>query len=113
MHEDSFHNGEDSTLDTPKYAVFKWEDYDEMKIVANGMFASGFEKARIKDAEVIRHQDVFAAPAFFEYAQSIRTAIEILEHLGVPAPDHLQGIADYFMGAGERASKCRTTKLPD
>jgi hypothetical protein len=111
MHEDAFH--EQGDLEPPKYAVFKWEHYREMSIVANGMFAKGFEQMRLKDAEVIRHQDIFAAPALYEYAQSIRTAIEIMEKCGVTPPEHLQSVADYFMAAGERASKCRTTKLPD
>lgn len=112
MHEDAFHEAEDS-LDSPKYAVLKWADFAELSMLANGMYTSKFESLRLKDAEVIRHQDIFAAPALFEYAQSIRTAIEIMEKCGVKPPEHLQSVADYFMSAGERASKCRTTKLPD
>jgi len=112
MHEDAFHEQVEQ-LEPPKYAVLKWPDFARLSLIANGMYADDFERSRLKDAEVIRHQDIFAAPALFEYAQSIRTAIEIMEKCGVTPPEHLQSVADYFMAAGERASKCRTTKLPD
>jgi hypothetical protein len=80
------------------------------------------EPREIEDAVVIRRQDVFAASALFSYANSIRTATEIMEMERAARGgdrtdldemvDRLNEIADYFVGQAELASKS-ASKIPD
>lgn len=95
-----------------KYIVFKRADW---------FGQDGFVPEEIQDAVVIRKQDIFATSALFAYAGAIRTSIEILEDtLKDNDPEYfsilaarLNHISDYFMSAGEEASKHPHRKVPD
>lgn len=101
---------EDRKFEDKKYVVYKVGDVKYLY--------------PIDDAVVIRHQDVFAASAFYAYANSIRTAVEIMEMrvgetklLGVDARaevvGRLNGIADYFIDQAMKAEASERTKIPD
>ena len=112
-----------------KYVVFKRADLDTWltwliseAFTVNEKVLSIFENAplgEIEDAVVIRHQDIFAAPAFFEYAGQIGTFLEIAEayralysvHRTVDL-ENLGTIRDYFHEQGLLAQKS-FHKLPD
>lgn len=96
-----------------KYVVFKsedWSRYVEMDLSPDKP-TPRFPN-QIYDAIVIRRQDIFAAPALFEYAGQIRSCMEILQELEQPVPDQLEGIANYFSEQAELAMKTKS-KLPD
>ncbi len=93
-------------MEDDKYVVFKKEDWDTAYVAG--------DMRPLDDAVVIRRQDIFAAPAFFEYAGQIRTTIEIMKQEGCwfEQNHHLEDIADYFMQQGEEAMRSER-KLPD
>lgn len=73
-------------------------------------------KDEVKDAVVIRLQDVFAESALWTYANEIRAALEILALMEVPS-DHpkivrLHEIADYFQAMSMAAGRA-AKKVPD
>lgn len=93
-------------MENEKYVVFKREEWENRR---------GHIPAEVSDAVVIRMQDMFAPSAFFAYAQSISTTIEIVEELGFPSEvftKRMRATADYFMQAGEEAQKLQR-KIPD
>ena len=101
-----------------KYIVFKREDF-ERYIFPHG--SPPYVDYEVRDAVVIRRQDVFAPPALDAYANLIRAAIDIFVDAGgfVPGVDEeppaiarLSKIADYFH---EQAMAAWDThrKIPD
>lgn len=105
-----------------KYVVFH-RDYYEQWMNEWPEVNPAEEPLPIDDAVVIRLQDVFAAPALYAYAASIRTAIEIMERAraatGTPRAeldgivDRLNDIADYFMEQAVKAERSEKMKIPD
>lgn len=109
-----------------KYITFKRADYDAVMIRnANNMpveLKHVLLQSEVKDAVVIRRQDMFAGPALHAYAASIDVAVRIAMDMAraVPRLDEdtnrkigdLRRIADYFH---EQATICDDTngKLPD
>lgn len=109
----------------PKYVVFKAEEYEEYR-------ERGEEPPMLDDAEVIRHQDVFAAPALLTYANSVAVSIETLSpfwgklvqygtetdegtalaHQVAETMSILKEIADHFFEAAAAAEQAER-KLPD
>lgn len=92
-----------------KYVVFKKEEFDNY-----------FQDTRVhyglvplKDAHVIREQDIFAAPVLSTYASSVQTAIEILQHAGQVPPDYLYKARDHFFEAARSAEANTTKGFPD
>lgn len=111
----------DPINDDDKYVVFDREKFAVwLANAGSGIDLTGLRE--IPDAVVIRRQDVFAAPTLFAYANSIRTATEIMEmcraEVGAdrsqldPVADRLNSIADYFVTQAERAAKS-ASKVPD
>ena len=109
--------------DTPKYAVFKWDDYkailEAMRSNGMGDGATHVECDRIKDAEVIRHQDI-SSPAILGLYSHIVAALgeslqaslsmdyeEKLQHI-----NELRRIGDHFDDAAAKAESI-AHKLPD
>lgn len=91
-----------------------WEALKDVHMDASGQHAlTKLNKARLHDSVVIRRQDIFAAPAFAEYAGQISTTLEILEVLGVDKPENLEEIRDYFFEQAEMARLVKHPKLPD
>jgi hypothetical protein len=85
-----------------KYVVFKIGDCDEVR---PGMmcYISGEE---LKDAVVIRTQDVFAAAGLSAYAHSIRAFATVAWMTNDPSPaiyHRLIEIADYFDSVAQEA----------
>lgn len=65
-----------------KYVVFKAEDWDDMAGKDEGGFFTSLESTNaVKDAVVLRKQDVFTSSALYEYAGQIRTSIEIIRQM--------------------------------
>lgn len=86
-------------------------------------FATVTEDQVIEDATVIRHQDAFAPPALWAYANTIGLVAQELLNAGVKDGEdtlhqlrmkgnRLQRIADYFSEAAEEAAHT-IGKLPD
>jgi hypothetical protein len=70
------------------------------------------ENKRIKDAVVIRKQDVFAGPALHGYAASISVSARVLMSKVPDVATQLQDIADYFHREAVDAD-ATSSKLPD
>jgi len=99
-------------MDDGKYVVFKRTELDGW--MDRHRHPVSLWDLVVKDATVIRSQDVFAPPALDSYANAITVAIEVLkieEGSALPVGD-LQKIADYFHA---RAAEAWLTdrKIPD
>lgn len=96
-----------------KYAVIKVEDFDRIL----RQFAAGkgelalLGEVLVRDAVVIRRQDVFAAPALHAYASAMAVAITLMPE----GPDRrrLIEVADYFHHEATLAEQADFRKLPD
>ena len=107
---------EDTVVIDEKYVVWKrkdWEKFLEDWAGADEEMVRDLNEAALKDATVIRGQDLFAAPALDCYANSIGIAMMVMP---VVTHDHqrkeLEKTMDYFH---ERATEARMIgfKLPD
>lgn len=90
-----------------KYVIFKYEDFHS--------WAAEFDQdcpEMVRDAVVIRRQDIFAAPALDAYANSILIAAEIL---GEGSDDYprLLDTANFFHDQASRSWQTPNRKLPD
>lgn len=98
--------------DGDKYITFKRDEFFQLlgELGAEVDISSSFTELEVKDAVVIRRQDVFAPIPLESYANSVRLAISLAEK--GPVSDRLQGMADYFY---EQATLSWTMnrKLPD
>lgn len=103
-----------------KYVVFKKADWDaEMERYIQQQKARGYPiplPDEVEDAVVMRRQDVFAAPAFRVYANSMAAAMVVAAKLVAPGL-HLQSetisqIARYFQEQAE-LSESEDRKVPD
>ena len=88
-----------------KYIVFKREDFE--KYVYEGV---GYADWELKDAVVIRRQDLFASPCLDVYARTI--AIVAQREADPQVKAELLSIADYFQRQAELAAE-EGHKLPD
>lgn len=101
-----------------KYLVFKGEDAELVNQALKNTFNIGAPEP-VEDAVVIRRQDVFAAPAFYTYANSIDVALRVLRFLFPLQSEEtvematLQETADYFHQQSELAATAVTKKFPD
>src|SRR5437660_11303948 len=77
-----------------KYFVFKQSDFHQWlnDILVDLSKLGTWEDRYLKDAVVIRLQDIYAAQAFWEYAGNIRSTIDLLDLLGHDVPKQLQDI---------------------
>lgn len=102
-----------------KYMVFKRSDYlaamDECQTSGAHIMLQKLEGVQLLDAEVIRHQDLTAAPIFWHYSQQLHTLIEMADAVGVPlaSRSRLLEIASYFGLAAHAAEEHPNRKLPD
>lgn len=103
-----------------KYVVFKASEWDEeMKRYLRDQKARGYLVPlpdEVDDAVVMRRQDVFAAPAFRVYANSMAASMVVAAKLVAPGL-HLQSetiskIARYFQEQAE-LSESEDRKVPD
>lgn len=103
-----------------KYVVFKKDEWDEaMASYLKRQQAQGYPVPlpdEVEDAVVMRRQDVFAAPAFRVYANSMAAAMVVAAKLVAPGL-HLQSetlsqIARYFQEQAE-LSELENRKVPD
>lgn len=124
---------EPHTIDPEKYSVFKTRDLLDMfqgligtivpatspnearrGVETFDMIRGQLGALRLDDSVVIRHSDVFAADALLAYANTIITAIGIMEHYGVGEHDraHLIALADYFTNEAY-AARQTDVAIPD
>lgn len=95
-----------SEIDPNKYIVF-----NRAKFKANVF-------QEVRDAVVIRTQDIFAPAGLRAYASTVLNTAEIVESLeknGVDVPidrDHCIALADYFMSRADEAERSER-KFPD
>lgn len=110
-----------STTKNDKYFVCKIDDLDDtFKALGDTVdrdimsrFRKGLEDIELGGAEVIRHQDITAAPIFHHYASSIMTIVELADKFNTPIDKRgLTAIADHFHEAAEAAERVEH-KLPD
>lgn len=100
----------------PKYAVLKWEDWRKLVGGIVSFKEWDVDGLLLQDAEVIRGQDVTAAPVFHAYASIINSFSDLLASRGVqPVARHddLLAIADHFHEAALRSEARADRKLPD
>lgn len=106
-----------------KYVTFKAEALDKLLVGLAGSLSptvgealNEFVSAALDDAVVIRLQDNFAPPALDSYANSIMSAVLLLETSGVELDmvevGRLKEIADYFHTQAVRSWQINR-KLPD
>ncbi len=98
-----------------KYVVFKRKEFDAWYEEADLSVPS--LPRPLADCVVIRHDDMFAATAFYAYAGTVQSAIEVLEALGaVEARGEwekmLRPVADFFTAQAERAELTPNKHLP-
>lgn len=93
-----------------KYIVLRRMDWDDYQPTMGEALPEELE-----DCVVIRLQDVFAQSALYEYANNIKTFLEILDEImpGYENPkiDALMDIADYFAEMGDKCHDI-ATRLP-
>lgn len=96
-----------------KYVVFKEEDWEKylVEFERSAPVSMSLPK-QVKDAHVIREQDVFAPGVLATYAGAVQTAIEVIEDQGAEVPHHLFEARDHFFMAAN-SSAMRPRKLPD
>jgi len=102
------------TLNQHKYVTFKREDFE--RLMSKRASPLTLQIAEIPDAVVIRQQDIFAASAFYAYANHLRGVVEVMKEVGFDDPEweeHLHEIADYFMDMGGKSSTMDSRKVPD
>lgn len=76
------------------------------------------ERNALKDAEVIRSQDILAAPGLYAYAATAQSMIELLGELGytddtAEQVGKLSVVRDYFFQAAQRAQGIVGKRVPD
>ena len=68
----------------------------------------------VPDAEVLRHQDLAAAPVLFTAASVYQSLAEVAaDQLSPRQKEDLKAVADHFFEAAERSSSLPKRKLPD
>lgn len=93
-----------------KYVVFKTDEW--LDVVTHTAEAQLPEPLEPTSFTVIRHQDIFAESALLSYANSIQTALEILQVTEGKTDPGLEDLRDLFW---ERASmaKAAQKRIPD
>ncbi len=111
-------------FDNEKYHVFKADEFEAWVLWLDGKEGGDpryLPPERVRDAVVIRRQDVFAPPALDAYANGIQVAIEVLvaegwvDGDGVGEGDtihRLRNLADFFHGQAALAWDA-DRKIPD
>lgn len=105
-------------LENDKYVVFKKEQFDHwMRRVR--AFKPDDHPDMLKDAIVIRRQDIFAGPGLHAYAAAISTVIEMMEG-GVIFPmvmeqnlPQLYALREFFHAQALLADEYKDKKFPD
>ena len=103
-----------------KYVVFKTAEWEgEMQKYLQTQKARGYSVPlpdEVEDAVVMRRQDVFAAPAFRVYANSMAASMVVAAKLVAPGlhlkSETLSQIARYFEEQAE-LSESENRKVPD
>lgn len=103
-----------------KYVVFKKTEWDEsMSSYLSQQKARGYPVPlpdEVEDAVVMRRQDVFAAPAFRVYANSMAASMVVAAKLVAPGlhleSETISKIARYFEEQAE-LSEAEDRKVPD
>lgn len=70
------------------------------------------EERCIKDVIGLRLQDMFTSTALHAYVNAVQNAIEVLEHINAPVPEHLYSVRDYFHDLAIDSDSA-PTKMPD
>lgn len=101
----------------PKYAVLHWSDWEHILGEIEHRTGQPMDDIRVPDAEVIRHQDITAAPTFFNYSSTVIGFRDLLIEAGVIAKgstvdEELTEIADHFHWAGSEATLNPNRRLP-
>lgn len=102
------------TVNPAKYVVFKRDDFE--RLITSGASPLSYQLAELPDAVIIRQQDIFAASAFYAYANHLRGVVEVMKEVGFEDyqwEEHLHELADYFMNMGDKASSMESRKVPD
>lgn len=95
-----------------KYVVFKAEDYHKLMEELGGVAFAKLAKIEIPDAEVIRHQDLTAAPCLYAYAAIIQSFAELRND--PEEKQRLLCISDWAHDAAYKSEKLGyRRKLPD
>jgi hypothetical protein len=104
-----------SDLNPPKYAILKWEDWELIKR-QRSFTGDSLDSMLLNDAEVIRGQDITAAPIFHAYSSIILSFMEFLNPgpgIGSERLNYLQQVSDHFHEAALKSEARDDRKLPD
>lgn len=107
-----------------KYIVYKAEDWDHfVRLMTNLMVKNADEEVvpvfsffpeAVADAEVFRHQDLVAAPIFYNASSIYQSYLELMkDHLTPAQVEYMKEVVDHFFEAAERSTGLPSRKLPD
>jgi len=106
-------------MEDQKYVVFKREDLEK---VAPQLFDDleddDVSRFVVKDAVVIRLQDIFSGPGLHAYANVVQTSIDMIRQLGTPLAqdaylERLESLRDFFFSRASDADEVPHKKVPD
>jgi hypothetical protein len=110
-----------------KYVVFKVEEWDPFIEVLSHLHwvggGGGEEPGQavltnmpepVPDAEVFRHQDLVAAPIFYNASSIYQSYLELVGHTMTDSErEYMKEVVDHFFEAAERSMGLPKRKLPD
>jgi hypothetical protein len=109
-----------------KYVVFKVEEWDPFVETLSHLYwtgAGGEEPGQailtampepVPDAEVFRHQDLVAAPIFYNASSIYQSYLELARAtMTDDEKEYMREVIDHFFEAAEKATGLPNRKLPD
>jgi hypothetical protein len=106
-----------------KYVVFHVDVWDEFIKTLSEPATIDIEQAvamltllpePVADAEVFRHQDLVAAPIFYNASSIYQSYLELVgNHLTDDQRSYMREVVDHFFEAAEKATGLPNRKLPD
>jgi hypothetical protein len=101
-----------------KYVVFHvdaWDDFiRELSLRDEGQDILNLLPEPVPDAEVFRHQDLVAAPIFYNASSIYQSYLELARTTMTDAEkEYMRVVIDHFFEAAEKATGLPNRKLPD
>jgi hypothetical protein len=101
-----------------KYVVFHvdaWDDFiRELSLRDEGQDILNLLPEPVPDAEVFRHQDLVAAPIFYNASSIYQSYLELARATMTDAEkEYMRVVIDHFFEAAEKATGLPNRKLPD
>jgi hypothetical protein len=111
------------TVVSEKYVVFKVAEWDEFILKVDHGLRHGDQEPDgvltllpepVPDAEVFRHQDLVAAPIFYNASSIYQSYLELSRATMTDAQqEYMREVIDHFFEAAEKSTGLPQRKLPD